>query len=305
MVLHNTKKSIIFVNQNKHSVNLFWQYKSSFEKNKFIGKTLVYLLFLYILNVQMHKFLNLLEIIQMKNLLLMVALVVALASCNNATNPVDAQTSDNDFLTSKKESTTVTIKDGILEYADGHYLENTVFKTGYDVFGYNYQAHMFNGSYANAYLGRKGAKFPPYKGDATTYLASNPNAENHWTWEYRDIKLIMKWNDAWLANTDADGNGELDRRLGSTTFIGSGAWLTNHMEGTHADGTTWTYFCKIIAPKTTATKKDGFWYNDDEKEIGKVIWGSFALILEKGFDGDINVEKYLSEIGPGFGTHKK
>ena len=48
----------------------------------------------------------------------------------------------------------------------------SVIETGYDVFGYNYQAHLFNGSYANVYLG--GAGFPPYEGDTEAYLAENP-----------------------------------------------------------------------------------------------------------------------------------
>ena len=71
-----------------------------------------------------------------------------------------------------------TIKEGILTYSTGHYLEGQPFRTGFDPFGYNYQARKFMGSYANAYLGRDG--FPPYEGDDEAYLAENPGAENHW-----------------------------------------------------------------------------------------------------------------------------
>ena len=56
-----------------------------------------------------------------------------------------------------------TITEGEIFYSAGHYLENEPIPTGYDAFGYNYQGHMFRGSYANAYLGREG--FPPYEGD--------------------------------------------------------------------------------------------------------------------------------------------
>ena len=69
-----------------------------------------------------------------------------------------------------------TIKDGTLTYSAGHYLAGQPLKTGYDVFGYNYQVHMFNGSYANVYLG--GAGFPPYEGDDESYLAENPGARS-------------------------------------------------------------------------------------------------------------------------------
>ncbi len=69
-----------------------------------------------------------------------------------------------------------TIQQGVLTYSTGHYLAGQPLKVGYDIFGYNYQAHMFNGSYANAYLG--GLGFPPYEGDDEAYLAANPAAAN-------------------------------------------------------------------------------------------------------------------------------
>src|SRR3972149_489897 len=61
-----------------------------------------------------------------------------------------------------------TLKDGILVYQPLHYLAGQPLKTGFDAYGYNYQAHLFNGSYANAYLGRDG--LPPYEGDDAAYL---------------------------------------------------------------------------------------------------------------------------------------
>ena len=64
------------------------------------------------------------------------------------------------------------IQDGVLLYSAGHYLGGQPLMVGYDAWGYNYQAHMFSGSYANAYLG--GAGYPPYTGDADAYLAENP-----------------------------------------------------------------------------------------------------------------------------------
>lgn len=45
------------------------------------------------------------------------------------------------------------IQDGTLLYSAGHNLGGQPLTLGYDAWGYNYQAHMFNGSYANAYLG--------------------------------------------------------------------------------------------------------------------------------------------------------
>ena len=53
--------------------------------------------------------------------------------------------------------------------------------TGYDQSGYNYQAHMFNGKYCDAYRRRR--LVPAGK----------------------DESLMMKWNDAWICNVDCDG----------------------------------------------------------------------------------------------------
>jgi hypothetical protein len=195
----------------------------------------------------------------------------------------------------------VRIKDGLLTYSASHYLTITAgepvpLELGFDAWGYNYHAHMFEGSYANAYLG--GAGFPAYEGDDTAYLAENPTVVNHWAWPYRNIRLIMKWDDAWLANADKDNDGVLDRHYGFGSYIGSSAWLTNHMSGDDGNGGTWTYFTKIVAAPADATLTNGVWYGADGTEIGPVIWGSFATIQE--VESGVGVT-YLSPSGPGFG----
>jgi hypothetical protein len=148
-----------------------------------------------------------------------------------------------------------TIQDGTLLTSDGD-----VITTGYDEWGYNYQAHMFNGTYCDAYR------------DAA------------WCQPYADVELMMKWNDAWLSNKDCDGDGLLDRHYGFTSYIGSGAWLTNHQSGEYedADGETckWTYFVKIVAAPADATLSAGIWYAADGTEIGPSIWGEFAIIQD-------------------------
>ena len=94
----------------------------------------------------------------------------------------------------------------------------------------------------------------------------------------------MKWNDAWLSNKDCDGDSLLDRHYGFDSYIGSGAWLTNHQSGTYEgdDGQMckWNYFVKIVAAPTDAYVEEGLWYNADGVEIGVVIWGAFAIIQQ-------------------------
>jgi len=62
------------------------------------------------------------------------------------------------FASPKKDINSITA--GTVLYTSGHYFAGEPIPIGYDAFGYNYQGHMFKGSYANVYLGDAG--FPPY-----------------------------------------------------------------------------------------------------------------------------------------------
>lgn len=161
---------------------------------------------------------------------------------------------------------------------------NTVINTGYDEWGYNYQALIFNGGYCDSYR----------------------NAA--WCQPYKDVSLTMKWNDAWLSNKDCDGDGKLDRHYGFDSYMGSGAWTTNHMSGSYEqeDKTcTWNSFTKIVAAPIDATESNNVWYEEDGDEIGPVIWGEFAIIQDIYNDscyGGHGVS-YKSPVGPGFGKY--
>jgi hypothetical protein len=198
-----------------------------------------------------------------------------------------------------------TLKDGTILYSPGSYLAGQPIPLGFDPYGYNYQAHSFNGSYFNAYA--NGAGLPPYEGDDAAYLAANPGAVSHWAWPYRNDELAMKWNDAWLSNKDADDSGKLDRPSDNGgSYVGSGAWLTNHQSGEYEDsGETfnWNYFVKIVAVPSDAVLLGGFWFTPDGVEIGQEIWGDFAILLDVYNDqgpGDHGV-LYHSPAGPGLG----
>lgn len=171
-----------------------------------------------------------------------------------------------------------SIEAGDVFYSAGHYLESNPIPMGFDMYGYNYNEYMFKGSYANIYLG--GAGFPPYMGDDEEYLMKYPDAEMHWAWLYRNDRVIMKWNDAWLSNMDRDEDGVLDRHWGLDSYVDSGAWLTNHIK---EDGKGPQYFVKIKAVELEDKLMMGFYYRDDI-ELGPAIWGSFyeAQIVENG-----------------------
>ena len=171
----------------------------------------------------------------------------------------------------------VTIQSGELVGSDGN-----VINVGYDSWGYNYQARLFNGFYCDSYR------------DAV------------WCQPYKDIELMMKWNDAWLSNKDCDGDGLLDRHFGYDSYIGSGAWLTNHQSGwveVNGKMRKWTYFVKIVAAPEDAYTENGFWYAADGIEIGPVIWGAFATIQQVSNDPSAGEHGilYKSPSGPGLG----
>jgi len=158
--------------------------------------------------------------------------------------------------------------------------DEEVITVGFDEYGYNYQAHMFNGRYC----------------DSDRKIGG----------DYCDVDLIMKWNDAWLSNKDCDGDGKLDRHYGYDSYIGSGAWLTNHQSGAYEDdGKTckWYWFVKIVAVPEDAYSDGGIWYTADGTEIGPIIWGAFAEIQSVYNDpcGGYHGVEYLSPAGPGLG----
>jgi len=163
-----------------------------------------------------------------------------------------------------------TIQDGTLVASTGEMLV-----LGYDEFGYNYQAHMFNGTYDSSDRTLDGL-----------YWADLASAD------YADDSLIMKWSDPWLANVDCNDDGKLDRGLiygGEPDGISKG-WLTNQNEGDYTDSEGahhYTYFSKIV------------WVGP-----GGTLWGQYEIIEEVINDpaaGDHGLQVMVE--APGFGLN--
>jgi len=196
-----------------------------------------------------------------------IAVVALLGFAASQTEPVCAQ-----------QDPCATIQSGQLVNSAGEALT-----VGYDDWGYNYQARIFNGAYCDAYR----------------------NAE--WCQEWANDELEMKWNDAWLSNKDCDNDGLLDRHFGFATYKGSGAWLTNHQKGVYTDERgkkqRWNYFTKIVAAPADATFLGGVWYAADGTEIGPAIWGEFVVLQESYNDTGTKEHGvlYLSPYSAGFG----
>lgn len=158
-------------------------------------------------------------------------------------------------------SSCATIKDGTIVDSVGNPIEQ-----GYDKYGYNYQAHMFNGFYDN------------YSRPAVPVTSGD--------------KLIMKWSDSWLANVDCNGDGKLDRGLVDGVVGGiSLGWLTNQVNGSYTDTNGdlqhYTDFVKIV------------WTGP-----GSPLWGQYTIIQEVWNDPAAGLNGLYSKIGaPGFGLN--
>ncbi|MBI4589405.1 MAG: hypothetical protein HY725_11245 [Candidatus Rokubacteria bacterium] len=165
-------------------------------------------------------------------------------------------------------STCATIRDGTIIDSAG----NPVV-LGFDQFGYNYQAHLFVGTYDSVDRNIDG-----------TFWGQ--------TGDYVDDELIMKWSDDWLANKDCDGDGKLDRGIPGAYGVSRG-WLTNDVNGDYdSDGNLsqdahYTWFVKIV------------WVGP-----GGSLWGEYEVIQEVYNDPTGGFHGLQSKIAaPGFGLN--
>ncbi len=162
------------------------------------------------------------------------------------------------------------IKDGTITDSNGN-----VIHTGFDQWGYNYKARMFNGLYDN--FSRPDV----------------PSTEGM-------VHLQMKWSENWLASEDCDFSGTLDRG-GDGNDTGSKGWLTNHEVGSYLDDNGdeqhYTYFVKIV-------------YMDniqDNCPIDNIIWGAYCItqeIMNDPTGGMTRNSTKAAGINPGLGMYK-
>lgn len=118
---------------------------------------------------------------------------------------------------------------------------------GFDEFGYNYKARIFNGT---------GESWSLAKGLPADYLGV-----------YSNDKLIMKWNAEWDR-----GNAE------NWTNPPYGAWENNEWNGNvkGGSGAVWHYKIIWVGDYTT--------YPSLIPEGAYGIWGQFAVIMDHGKD---------------------
>lgn len=117
---------------------------------------------------------------------------------------------------------------------------------GFDQWGYNDQARVFNGPADGVDRNNDGLMW----GDPT----------------YANDKLNMKWSEDWIR-----GNDE-----GWTNPPYADAWTSNHWNGKvkNGSGETWQYKIVWVGPELSAST---YW-----RPGGYAIWGQFEVIMSHG-----------------------
>jgi hypothetical protein len=120
--------------------------------------------------------------------------------------------------------------------------------TGFDQYGYNYQARIFNGPADGVDRVLDGKVW----GDPT----------------YANDKLMMKWSKAWD-----------DARFNGAPWTPD-AWCTNEWNGMVPNGSGWTehFKCIWVGPELQTSP---YW-----REGGQPIWGEFEILMDQGQSPD-------------------
>lgn len=168
---------------------------------------------------------------------------------------------------------------------------------GVDEWGWNWQAHQFVGTVFNAmiadyaYQDADFYKWDPYQGDDGAYLSKYPEAESLPFWQYRNMKLVMHWNESLITSEGVYQD-----------WLDSDAWISFHYQlGSGKD--KWSEFQKFVAVKSTDTlKEDGWWYSEDDELIG-LGWHYDHLAMVMYHDAG-TPPMFISPMGPGYGKYK-
>jgi hypothetical protein len=139
---------------------------------------------------------------------------------------------------------------------------------GFDQYGYNYTARLFNGTGSSWCLARE--------------------ASADCLGIYSPDKLIMKWNAAWDA-CNAAGNNNVGACLG--------AWTDNEWNGQVPGGSGVSDHYKIIWVGT-ALESSPYW-----RTGGYAVWGEYEVIMDQGVDPSSSHIWWAHAIPTGYGSN--
>jgi hypothetical protein len=177
----------------------------------------------------------------------------------------------------------------------------------FDSWGFNWNRQYFNGYLMNAILGdylfEKFAhyKYEPYKGEGQQYWEKLQNKYPYINFfipeELLDCKLVMKWNNAIIADKNCTIN-KPDETIG---------WITFHFS-MNKNAEKWSHYRKFIASRATDYSEGGVWYDEAGRKLGLTCcdWPNLILVevLNEGPVPFYFYEPYESLYGEGYGKYK-
>jgi len=179
--------------------------------------------------------------------------------------------------------------------------------TGFNEFGYNWQAHHFNGILINAVFGdfidengNPAMGMDPYTGDDEAYLAAYPflsDPSYAMFWSFRNINLVMHWNKTLIS----------DLGVYPDSWFDSNGWITFHYSGT-VENKNWSQFQKLVAARSSDELRGYTWYDQDGNELGYASDWSDLIIVQIRSTGEppfpFMPGSYNSPVSPGLGKYK-
>jgi len=184
--------------------------------------------------------------------------------------------------------------------------------TGFDQWGYNWNAHQFKGYLINAWFGDEidpsapwYKKAPPYNGDWEGYASDHPEVWDYSFWYYGNMTLVMHWNESAISSEGVYQYPILD----------TDAWISFHYRAGEGKD-KWSQFQKYVAAKSTDYAEIlfydgdspvyGKWYSAEGHYLGDYyLWPDRILIqvVNTGNVPEGMLAGFKSPMGPGLGQY--
>lgn len=184
------------------------------------------------------------------------------------------------------------------------------FKSGFDEWGFNFTANLFDGYLINAMIADPAFQGMPhyrkkvYKGEGLAFWDELLMEYPYFIYILPEPYLIhtkmqMKWNDELLSES----------AVYPPTWVDSGAWI-EFKYTMHTDEQDWRQSRKLVGVSSDYYLNDGVWYNSENKEVGKesIYWPQLMIIQvenqgENPYIPHIMPADYKSPYGSGFGKY--
>lgn len=219
------------------------------------------------------------------------------------------------FLITSCERDQISENENIIKL-DQTSLKNTNNKsklTGFDKWGYNWNAHHFNGYLINAYFGDEidptaswYKKEPPFDGDLAAYEQAHPEVLNYPFWIYGDMRIVMHWNESTISREG----------VYQYPIIDTDSWITFHYSMGEGEN-RWSQFQKYVAVDSTdelvvyyeenGNPIYGEWFSEYGESVGLFyLWPDRALVqvVNTGNVPEGMLGTYKGLFGPGLGKYK-